>query len=214
MENKLELYVNKKFDALKIIKMVFKRKNWGEKYTLYKNEDYEVICRLEEFNFSYSRAKFIIGVNETKGTHYYNYDMYIYTDREDYTLPFVNKLILRSCKSALRGLLNEIADNKARDAYPYQWMESSNRAKYIKLLDIEEDVEKLNNLDMKSDIKESLIDKLLDTKWNEYINEIIYEPRYKMIDSLKSDYNFCTGIRKLIEEIDAEYDKLIEKESE
>lgn len=214
MKNKLELYVNKKFDALQIIKMVFKRKNWGEKYTLYKNEDYEVICRLEEFNFSYSRAKFIIEVNEIKDIHYYNYDMYIYTDREDYTLPFVNKLILRSCKSALRGLLNEIADSKARDVYPYQWMESSNRAKYIKLLGIEEDVEKIENLDMDSDIRESLIDKLLDTKWNEYINEVVYEPRYKMINSLKSDYNFCSGIRNLIEEIDEEYNKLIEKESE
>ena len=214
MKNKLELYVNKKFDALQIIKMVFKRKNWGEKYTLYKNEDYEVICRLEEFNFSYSRAKFIIEVNEIKDIHYYNYDMYIYTDREDYTLQFVNKLILRSCKSALRGLLNEIADSKARDVYPYQWMESSNRAKYIKLLGIEEDVEKIENLDMNSDIRESLIDKLLDTKWNEYINEVVYEPRYKMIDSLKSDYNFCSGIRNLIEEIDEEYNKLIEKESE
>ena len=64
--NELELYVNKKFDILKIIKMVLKRKGWGETYTLYSTPTHEVLIVMQSYDFEDKYATFKIKINEKK----------------------------------------------------------------------------------------------------------------------------------------------------
>lgn len=93
--NELELYVNKKFDIIKIIKMVLKRKDWGKTYTLYSTPTHEVLIVMQSYNFKDKYATFEIKINEKNGSGYYSSDLNIYTDREDYTVDFINKLLLK-----------------------------------------------------------------------------------------------------------------------
>ena len=48
----IDLYVNKKFDVIKIIKLVLKRKDWGKTYTLYKTTTHEVLTQMRSYNFT------------------------------------------------------------------------------------------------------------------------------------------------------------------
>ena len=99
----LDLYVNKKFDVIKIIKLVLKRKDWGKTYTLYKTTTHEVLTQMRSYNFTDKYATFDIKINEINGDGYYSSQVNIYTDREDYTIDFINKLFLKSIISALNN---------------------------------------------------------------------------------------------------------------
>ena len=92
----LTLYVNKKFDILKIIKLVLKRKDWGKTYTLYKTTTHEVLTQMRSYNFNDKYATFDIIINEINGPGYYSSQINIYTNREDYTLDFINKLFIKN----------------------------------------------------------------------------------------------------------------------
>ena len=54
----IDLYVNKKFDVIKIIKLVLKRKDWGKTYTLYKTTTHEVLTQMRSYNFTDKYATF------------------------------------------------------------------------------------------------------------------------------------------------------------
>ena len=76
----VDLYVNKKFDILKVINLVLKRKDWGKSYTLYKTPTHEVIAQMSSYNFNDRYATFDIKVNEINGNNYYSSYINIYTD--------------------------------------------------------------------------------------------------------------------------------------
>ena len=68
----IDLYVNKKFDVIKIINLVLKRKDWGKTYTLYKTTTHEVLTQMRSYNFTDKYATFDIKINEINGYGYYS----------------------------------------------------------------------------------------------------------------------------------------------
>ena len=198
--NELELYVNKKFDILKIIKMVLKRKGWGETYTLYSTPTHEVLISMELYNFQDKYATFKVKINEKNGDGYYSNTLNIYTDREDYTLKFVNRLLLKTIKSYLSNYRKNIFENEASKLYPYIWQSDKPNDEWIEKFGLQEKVDKINSLDIDEEDKEEMIDSLISKKVSKYEDEVCYEPRYKYVEmALESDRE--KQILDLIEEI-------------
>lgn len=177
----LDLYVNKKFDVIKIIKLVLKRKDWGKTYTLYKTTTHEVLTQMRSFNFNDKYATFDIKINEINGNGYYSSQVNIYTDREDYTIDFINKLFLKSIISALNNYRQHIFEDEAYKLFPYVYRADKNDSEWIKLLNLENKVSKVNSTDLSNEEKEDLIDSIIDKALDKYENEVTYEPREKYI---------------------------------
>ena len=177
----LDLYVNKKFDVMKIIKLVLKRKDWGKTYTLYKTTTHEVLTQMRSYNFTDKYATFDIKINEINGSGYYSSQVNIYTDREDYTIDFINKLFLKSIISALNNYRQHIFEDEAYKLFPYVYRSDKDDSEWIKLLNLEDKVSKINSTDLSNEEKEDLIDAIIDKALDKYENEVTYEPREKYI---------------------------------
>lgn len=177
----LDLYVNKKFDVIKIIKLVLKRKDWGKTYTLYKTTTHEVLTQMRSFNFNDKYATFDIKINEINGNGYYSSQVNIYTDREDYTIDFINNLFLKSIISALNNYRQHIFEDEAYKLFPYVYRADKNDSEWIKLLNLEDKVSKINSTDLSDEEKEDLIDSIIDKALDKYEDEVTYEPREKYI---------------------------------
>ena len=177
----IDLYVNKKFDILKIIKLVLKRKDWGKTYTLYKTTTHEVLTRMRSYNFNDKYATFDIKVNEINGDGYYESQVNIYTNREDYTIDFINKLFLKSIISALNNYRQHIFEEEAYDLFPYIYRFNKTDEEWIKLLHLENKVNKINDMNLSDDEKHDLIDAIIDKALSKYDDEVTYEPRNKYI---------------------------------
>ena len=177
----LDLYVNKKFDIIKIIKLVLKRKDWGKTYTLYKTTTHEVLTQMRSFNFNDKYATFDIKINEINGNGYYSSQVNIYTDREDYTIDFINNLFLKSIISALNNYRQHIFEEEAYKLFPYVYRIDKNDSEWIKLLNLEDKVSKINSTDLSNEEKEDLIDSIIDKALSKYEDEVTYEPREKYI---------------------------------
>lgn len=199
----IDLYVNKKFDVIKIINLVLKRKDWGKTYTLYKTTTHEVLTQMRSYNFTDKYATFDIKVNEINGDGYYSSQVNIYTDREDYTIDFINKLFLKSIISALNNYRKSVFEKEAYDLFPYVYRSNKDDSEWIELLDLENKVNKVNSTDLSDDEKEDLIDAIIDKALCKYENEVAYEPRDKYIkNALES--NRESSILNLIDEIRGE----------
>lgn len=199
----IELYVNKKFDILKIIKLVLKRKDWGKTYTLYKTTTHEVLTQMRSYNFNDKYATFDIKINEINGDGYYSSQVNIYTDREDYTIDFINNLFLKSIISALNNYRQHIFEEEAYKLFPYVYRSNKDDSEWIKLLNLENKVSKVNSTDLSDEEKEDLIDAIIDKALLNYDNEVTYEPRNKYIrEALAS--NRESSILNLIDEIRGE----------
>lgn len=157
----IELYVNKKFDILKIIKLVLKRKDWGKTYTLYKTTTHEVLTQMRSYNFNDKYATFDIKVNEINGDGYYSSQVNIYTDREDYTIDFINKLFLKSIISALNNYRQHIFEEETYKLFPYIYRSDKDDSEWIELLNLENKVSKVNSTDLSDEEKEDLIDAII-----------------------------------------------------
>ena len=177
----LDLYVNKKFDVIKIIKLVLKRKDWGKTYTLYKTTTHEVLTQMRSYNFTDKYATFDIKINEINGNGYYSSQVNIYTDREDYTIDFINKLFLKSIISALNNYRQHIFEEEAYNLFPYVYRADKDDSEWITLLNLENKVSKVNRTDLSNEEKEDLIDAIIDKALDKYEDEVTYEPREKYI---------------------------------
>lgn len=201
----LVIYENKKFDINKIIKMVFKRKDWGKKYTLYKLNEIEVGIYMESFNFSNSYATFKIYVNSINS---YTSDMfYVYTDREDYTLEFVNRLLLKTVVKVLNSYRREIAVEDAEKQYHYTFSWNMSREDLIELLHLDNDINSINNMEIEENTKELLIEKLIDTKLDEYNDTYYYTPLNNYVYTVLESVLFVPSAVTLINNIKKELNK-------
>lgn len=199
----IDLYVNKKFDVIKIIKLVLKRKDWGKTYTLYKTTTHEVLTQMRSYNFNDKYATFDIKINEINGDGYYSSQVNIYTDREDYTIDFINKLFLKSIISALNNYRQHIFEEEAYKLFPYVYRSNKDDSEWIKLLNLENKVSKVNSTDLSDDEKEDLIDAIIDKALSKYEDEVTYEPRDKYIKEALAS-NRESSILNLIDEIRGE----------
>lgn len=177
----IDLYVNKKFDVIKIIKLVLKRKDWGKTYTLYKTTTHEVLTQMRSYNFTDKYATFDIKINEINGSGYYSSQVNIYTDREDYTVDFINNLFLKSIISTLNNFRQHIFEDEAYKLFPYVYRADKDDSEWITLLNLEDKVSKVNSTDLSNEEKEDLIDSIIDKALDKYENEVTYEPREKYI---------------------------------
>ena len=199
----IDLYVNKKFDIIKIIKLVLKRKDWGKTYTLYKTTTHEVLTQMRSYNFNDKYATFDIKINEINGDGYYSSQVNIYTDREDYTIDFINKLFLKSIISALNNYRQHIFEEEAYKLFPYVYRSNKDDSEWIKLLNLENKVSKVNSTDLSDEEKEDLIDAIIDKALLKYDDEVTYEPRDKYIKNA-IESNRESAILNLIDEIRGE----------
>lgn len=199
----IDLYVNKKFDVIKIINLVLKRKDWGKTYTLYKTTTHEVLTQMRSYNFTDKYATFDIKVNEINGDGYYSSQVNIYTDREDYTIDFINKLFLKSIISALNNYRKSVFEKEAYELFPYIYRFNKTDEEWIKLLHLENKVNKINDMDLSDDEKNDLIDAIIDKALSKYENEVTYEPRDKYIKNA-IESNRESSILNLIDEIRGE----------
>ena len=199
----IDLYVNKKFDIIKIIKLVLKRKDWGKTYTLYKTTTHEVLTQMRSYNFNDKYATFDIKINEINGDGYYSSQVNIYTDREDYTIDFINKLFLKSIISALNNYRQHIFEEEAYKLFPYVYRSNKDDSEWIELLNLENKVSKVNSTDLSDEEKEDLIDAIIDKALLKYDDEVTYEPRNKYIKEALAS-NRESSILNLIDEIRGE----------
>lgn len=177
----LDLYVNKKFDIMKIIKLVLKRKDWGKTYTLYKTTTHEVLTKMRSYDFTDKYATFDIKINEINGDGYYSSLVNIYTDREDYTIDFINKLFLKSIISTLNNYRKHIFEEEAYKLFPYVYRSDKDDSEWIKLLNLKNKVSKVNSTDLSNEEKEDLIDSIIDKALDKYENKVTYEPRDRYV---------------------------------
>lgn len=199
----LKLYVNKKFDILKIIKLVLKRKDWGKTYTLYKTTTHEVLTQMRSYNFNDKYATFDIIINEINGSGYYSSQVNIYTNREDYTLDFINKLFIKNIISALNNYRTNIFEQEAYNLFPYIYRANKTDDEWIEILNLTDKVNEINNTNLSDDTKNNLIDLLIDNALGSYENKVTYIPRDKYVEqALKSDRE--SSILNLIEELKTE----------
>lgn len=199
----LTLYVNKKFDILKIIKLVLKRKDCCKTYTLYKTTTHEVLTQMSSYNFNDKYATFDIKINEINGPGYYSSQINIYTNREDYTLDFINKLFIKSIISALNNYRTNIFEQEAYNLFPYVFRSNKTNDEWIEILNLTDKVNEINNANLSDDTKNNLINLLIDNSLDSYENKVTYEPRDKYIaQALESDRE--SSILNLIEELKTE----------
>ena len=199
----LDLYVNKKFDVIKIIKLVLKRKDWGKTYTLYKTTTHEVLTQMRSYNFTDKYATFDIKINEINGSGYYSSQVNIYTNREDYTIDFINNLFLKSIISTLNDYRRHIFEDEAYRLFPYVYRGDKTDSEWIELLNLENKVSKVNSTDLSAVEKEDLIDTIIDKALSKYEDEVTYEPREKYIKQALAS-NREQAILDLITEIRGE----------
>ena len=199
----IDLYVNKKFDVIKIIKLVLKRKDWGKTYTLYKTTTHEVLTQMRSYNFTDKYATFDIKINEINGNGYYSSQVNIYTDREDYTIDFINNLFLKSIISTLNNFRQHIFEDEAYKLFPYIYRFNKTDEEWINLLNLEDKVNKINDIYLSDKEKEDLIDAIINKALSNYDNEVTYEPREKYIKEALAS-NREQAILDLITEIRGE----------
>lgn len=199
----VDLYVNKKFDILKVINLVLKRKDWGKSYTLYKTPTHEVIAQMRSYNFNDKYATFDIKVNEINGSNYYSSQVNIYTDREDYTIDFINNLFLKSIISTLNNFRQHIFEKEAYELFPYVYRSDKSDSEWIETLDLTNKVNKIQNTNLSNSMKDELIDSIIDKALDKYESEVTFAPREKyMKEALAS--NREQAILDLITEIRGE----------
>ena len=205
----VDLYVNKKFDILKIINLVLKRKDWGKSYTLYKTSTHEVIAQMRSYNFNDRYATFDIKVNEINGSNYYSSQVNIYTDREDYTLNFINILFIKSVISTLNNFRQHIFENEAYKLFPYVYRSDKDDSEWIETLGLTNKVNKIKNTNLSNSMKDELINSIIDNALDKYDNEVTFTPRDKYIsEALKS--NREAAILNLVDELKKELNQLLE----
>ena len=205
----VDLYVNKKFDILKVINLVLKRKDWGKSYTLYKTPTHEVIAQMSSYNFNDRYATFDIKVNEINGSNYYSSYINIYTDREDYTLNFINILFIKSVISTLNAYRQHIFEDEAYKLFPYVYRSDKSDSEWIETLDLTNKVDKIKNTNLSNSMKDELINSIINNALDKYDDEVTFTPRSKYIEqALKS--NRESAILNLVDELKKELNKLLE----
>ena len=205
----VDLYVNKKFDILKVINLVLKRKDWGKSYTLYKTPTHEVIAQMSSYNFNDRYATFDIKVNEINGSNYYSSYINIYTDREDYTLNFINILFIKSVISTLNAYRQHIFEDEAHKLFPYVYRSDKSDSEWIETLDLTNKVDKIKNTNLSNSMKDELINSIISNALDKYDDEVTFTPRDKYIEqALKS--NREAAILNLVDELKKELNKLLE----
>ena len=205
----VDLYVNKKFDILKVINLVLKRKDWGKSYTLYKTPTHEVIAQMSSYNFNDRYATFDIKVNEINGSNYYSSYINIYTDREDYTLNFINILFIKSVISTLNAYRQHIFEDEAYKLFPYVYRSDKSDSEWIETLDLTNKVDKIKNTNLSDSMKDELINSIINNALDKYDDEVTFTPRSKYIEqALKS--NRESAILNLVDELKKELNQLLE----
>ena len=205
----VDLYVNKKFDILKVINLVLKRKDWGKSYILYKTPTHEVIAQMSSYNFNDRYATFDIKVNEINGSNYYSSYINIYTDREDYTLNFINILFIKSVISTLNAYRQHIFEDEAYKLFPYVYRSDKSDSEWIETLDLTNKVDKIKNTNLSDSMKDELINSIINNALDKYDDEVTFTPRSKYIEqALKS--NRESAILNLVDELKKELNQLLE----
>ena len=84
-----------------------------------------------------------------------------------------------------------------------EWQRDKDDAEWIKLLDLEDKVSKINSTDLSNEEKEDLIDSIIDKALDKYEDEVTYTPREKYIKEALAS-NREQAILDLITEIRGE----------
>ena len=117
-ENNLEI-IKHEVDWLKLIKMAFKKKDWGKTYTLYKNKDVRVECSMRQFNFDKNYATFKLNcvyINDKYSCSAYNYELLEYY-LDNYTVEDFKRLVLRKVETLLTSVIKDRLTNIAQEKY-------------------------------------------------------------------------------------------------
>lgn len=207
MNNQIELYVNKKFDIMKIIKMVLKRKGWGDNYTLYSTPTHEIIANMVSYDFENRYALFRIRVNQKGGSGYYSNTLTIYTHRDDYTVKFINNLLLKKIVTTLGDYRQSIFEEEASDLYPYTGFWYKSQEEKIEEFGLEEKVKKIKGSDLDDDEKNDLIEHVINREESKYNDNHCFKPRARYVEKTLKKDDREPQILALITEIKDELNK-------
>lgn len=190
-----------KIDYLKIIKMVFKQKDWGKTYTMYTSANVTISCILTEFNFEDSTAWFRLKCE------YYDKDgdkrsqktfiRYVtnHFKPEDFAM-HLNKKLISLIKDIYKGGENEEAEAKFRDLryWPFDTKEADIIAAGF-TLELEQ-IQAFPNEELKQDCLSVLKDKANTILNANFRNQVAYyikrNPWYnedlkRMLDKLEAE---------------------------
>lgn len=106
------LVIEHDIDLKKIINLVFKRKDWGKTYNLFKVGDITISIMLESFNFLRNYATYRIRVNYIDDEYnniFYTYRKFNYY-LENFNMNDIKIILLKSCNI----LLNEYSEYRTR----------------------------------------------------------------------------------------------------
>ena len=161
---------------------------------------------MESFNFNNSYATFRVYVDSPD--KYTSEEFNVYTNREDYTLEFVNKLLLKTVVKVLNTYRREIAYNDAEKQYHYTYYWDMSKKDLIELLHLDNDINSINDIEkIDDDTKELLIEKLVDSKLDEYNDKYYYTPLNNYINTVLESESFVPSAVKLIANIKNEINK-------
>ena len=164
---------------------------------------------MSSYNFNDRYATFDIKVNEINGSNYYSSYINIYTDREDYTLNFINILFIKSVISTLNAYRQHIFEDEAYKLFPYVYRSDKSDSEWIETLDLTNKVDKIKNTNLSNSMKDELINSIINNALDKYDDEVTFTPRSKYIEqALKS--NRESAILNLVDELKKELNKLLE----
>ena len=132
---------------------------------------------------------------------------FVYINREDYTLEFVNKLLLKTIIKVLNSYRKEIAKKDAKKQYHYINSWDKSKKDLIKLLHLDNDINSINNMEIEKDTKKLLIEKLINSKLDEYNDTYYYTPVNNYVDTVLESKSFIPSAVTLINNIKKELNK-------
>lgn len=196
----------KNFDIFKIISLVFERKGWGKTYTLYSTEFHEIEISMVSYSFVNKTGNFKVVAREKASRTQFEYSLSIYTDRKDYTVRFVNQLLLKTARSSATSLRNKILMDEAREIYPDISRYAKGTSYWIDALEIRDEVSKIESLGFDSDIECNMIDSLVDMKFDDMEEAVVQGPRREYIQG-RLDQGAQPELANLINRLSEELDE-------
>jgi len=161
---------------LKIIEMAFKRKDWGETYTLYVCGDVSIICSMDIFDFSANKARFEIRCiypEDEFFNSYYSYGLLDYY-LDNFTIKEFKTIVLKKIKHLIEEIIVQRTLAKARVKFKdKQFSINDVNSILIEKYNLEEDlelIEKIEDDDIRYDCSERFNEKVLELVNEEYDN--------------------------------------------
>jgi len=165
----------KKFDIdwLVLIKLAFKRKDWGKSFTIFEYGDVHIDVKMTSFNFEENIAHFQLNAlypqREELTYNFYSQESVEYV-LDNYSPEFFNQLMLKKIKRLIKGITLKIAEKRGQKKYEklhFSYYDINDRT--LMKQGHKDVLNQIRALD-DDDIRESAEDKLK-TKVHEKLNE-------------------------------------------